>query len=809
MNQYKKIKMEKVSLINLFKSCLNILRDGEGLTGEKALRNMSYLLIIKLIEPHINKTVIIDDYKFDFSHIDDSIVEAIKKQLFTNIKFSNLAKNKDDDLVTIIIRLWDEILSVHPATNKIFLKGFSFNIKKQATFRKLIDKINALDTSETDFDILGNSYEEVIKDIMTGRVLGQFFTQPIVKKIMVKLINPQIFPDGKIETCGDPTMGTGGFLISYLKHILEQAKEKKIEPDWNFIKTEGIYGKEIDSDTYNLAVSNMLISSGHLFEHLENGDSIRNPIIRKFDNILANPPFGVKGLSHSEIRHALKFEYIPIISTNAVSMFLQAIIYMLKINGKCAIVLPDGQDLYSHTSKMLINVRKLLLKTCDLKEIIYLPTDSFSYTSIKTCICYFIKKKESSEVLEVKVKGESRSYTFKEGDSTINIKFYNYYPNDEKKLIIEVPIGTIANNDYSLNYEEYLPKKEHNYADNIIVKKIGEICEIVKGNKQQSKDGKEKGLYPLYYCSILGNLYLDTYDYEGEGLILNKTNGSGRAMIYYGHDKYNVGKTTLHFKSKDENVLTKFLYYYLYNNLDIVEKKYRGANQKSIIESDLFSIEIPIPPLESQKIMIKYIDYIENSNKNSYNKIKELKELNNYYVNARQIFIKQEVKKIGEICEFLPKSKRQASYGNPTGKYPFFKSSSKITSYVDDADYKEECLIIGDGGEPNVNYSIEFSASDHCYIIKNKDNTALYLKYVYYYLLNNLEMMEKLYTGVGIKNISKINIKNIEILIPPLERQKAIIEYCDNNNNLTLLLEKEIENNKIEGKKFLESIINK
>lgn len=64
---------------------------------------------------------------------------------------------------------------------------------------------------------MGEAYEEVIKDIMVGKVLGQFFTPVAVKDLMVKLINPQIHPDGKIDTIGDPTMGTGGFLISYLK----------------------------------------------------------------------------------------------------------------------------------------------------------------------------------------------------------------------------------------------------------------------------------------------------------------------------------------------------------------------------------------------------------------------------------------------------------------------------------------------------------------------------------------------------------------------------------------------------------------
>jgi len=48
---------------------------------------------------------------------------------------------------------------------------------------------------------LGNSYEAVIKQIMTGKVLGQFFTPPQVKKMMVDLIDPQVKEDGTIDTC--------------------------------------------------------------------------------------------------------------------------------------------------------------------------------------------------------------------------------------------------------------------------------------------------------------------------------------------------------------------------------------------------------------------------------------------------------------------------------------------------------------------------------------------------------------------------------------------------------------------------------
>jgi type I restriction-modification system DNA methylase subunit len=631
-------------LINVFNSCLDILRDNEGLTGEKALKNMSYLLILKLIEPRIGREIKFDEYNYDFSYIEDEMIEKHKNKLLQIVRFSNLSNEKEDNLSVNIKYLWDDILSKHPTTKKIFLKDKGFDIQKKSTYKNLINKINSLDLSQNKYDILGNAYEEVIQHIMTGKILGQFFTPPIVKNIMINLINPQIYSNGKIDTCGDPTMGTGGFLITYLKYILEQAKTKNIKPDWDFIKTEGLYGKELDSDTYQLAVSNMLISSGHMFEQLDRGDSIRDPITRKFDNILANPPFGIKGLKYNDFECPLKSEYVPIKTDNAVSLFIQCIIYMLKINGKCAVVLPDGQDLFSKTNTTLVAIRKYLMKTCDLKEIIYLPSGIFTYTSIKTCVFYFVKKREGTDVLETKIKlsknqkETTRDYKFSETHQTTNIKFYDYDTiKDVKNLLIEVPIEKIFNNSYSLNYTDYIndENEEDQYKDDIVVKTLG------------------------------------------------------------------------------------------------------------------------------------------------------------------------------EICNFLPKSKRNAKYGNKEGLYPFFKSSTKVDSYVDEPDYKEESLIIGDGGKPNINYGINFSTSDHCYILQNKNKLSLNLKYVYYYLYYNLDIMSQLYTGVAIKNISKTNIEGIKIPIPSLEHQQEIVKYYEYNDELIKQLENEIENNKKQAQQFIKNIIKK
>jgi type I restriction-modification system DNA methylase subunit len=593
------------------------------------------------LEPHFGNEIDIDGFNYDFSHIEDEMVEKHKIKLLEIVCFSNLANEKEDNIPSNMKYLWDDILSSHPTTKNIFLKGKGFDIQHKTTYKKLIDKLNIIDFSQTDYDILGNAYEEVIQDIMTGKVLGQFFTQPSVKKMMVKLINPQIHPDGKIETCGDPTMGTGGFLITYLQYILQQAKDKNITPDWDFIKTEGLYGKELEPDTYQLAVSNMLISSGHMFEFLDRGDSIRVPIVKKFDNILANPPFGIKGLTYDGFQSPLKREYVPIKTDNAVSLFIQAIIYMLKINGKCAVVLPCGQDLFSKTNATLVAIRKYLMKTCELKEIIYLPTGIFTYTSIKTCVFYFVKKMEGTDILETKIKVSKiqketgRDYIFVKTHQTTNVKFYEYYPvENTKTLLVEVPMEKIAGNSYSLNYAEYME------------------------NENKAKEEYEEGI---------------------------------------------VAKT------------------------------------------------------------------------------------------------------LGDVCVFLPKSKRQASYGKKEGAHPFYTSSQTCSKYCDEYDYVDECLIIGTGGTANIKYNSKFSCSTDNFVIKIKGEHSV--KYVYYYLLNNIELLKKGFVGVGLQHISKEYVSNIKIPFPSLERQTEIVEYCENNDKLIEKLEKEIENNKKQTQQFMANIV--
>ena len=838
ISQTKEVKMDsKSTLIGVFKSCLNILRDNEGLTGEKALRTMSHLLILKLLEPHFGGEIDIDNYEYDFSHIEDEMVKKHKKKLLEIVRFSNLSIEKEDNIPVNMKYLWDDILSNHPTTKNIFLKGKGFDIQHKSTYKKLIDKLNSLDLSQTEYDVLGNAYEEVIQDIMTGKVLGQFFTQPLVKKMMVKLIDPQIHPDGKIDTCGDPAMGTGGFLITYLQHILQQATAKNIQPDWDFIKTVGLYGKELEPDTYQLAVSNMLISSGHMFEGLERGDSIREPITRKFDNILANPPFGIKGLKYDDFQSSLKSEYVPIKSENAVSLFIQAIIYMLKMNGKCAVVLPDGQDLFSKTNGTLVAIREYLMKTCDLKEIIYLPSGIFTYTSIKTCVFYFVKKREGTDVLETKIKVSKtqketgRDYKFSKTHQTTKVKFYDYNPyEDIKNLLVEVPIEKIASNSYSLNYAEYMKDdvEEEQYEDGVVVKTLGEICQFLPKSKRQASYGEKQGKYPFYTSSQTCSKYCDEYDNEDECLIIGT---GGSANIKYS-SKFSCSTDNLLIKI-NAGQLTKYIYYYLSINIEVLQKGFVGVGLQHISKEYISNnIKIPIPSLNKQQEIVKYLDFIyEKANKTSNSKIAELKMLNEFCLNNQKLFGKNVVKELGEITAY--KSGKRLPQGhvlqNNKTPYPYIRITDidRNSISLDNIKYisKETkdvinkyiitrddiyITIAGTTGlvgiiPDELNGANLTENAVRINIVNKNEILQKYLVYDIHY--NQQEELKTKTIGAAIPKLSIERLMTLQIQIPSLERQKEIVAYCECNDALIRQLEKEIENNKNQAQQFITGII--
>jgi len=131
---------------------------------------------------------------------------------------------------------------------------------------------------------------------------------------------------------------------------------------------------------------------------------------------------------------------------------------------------------------------------------------------------------------------------------------------------------------------------------------------------------------------------------------------------------------------------------------------------------------------------------------------------------------------LGDICEFLPKSKRLASFSNETGKYRFYSSGSKILK-CNKADYKDKnILIIGHSGDGCLFVDNEFSTllTNHLLYLNNKEK----LQYLYYSLkILWKEFYYSCYDGSTVKNTSDKNISKFNIPIP---KEQKDIEYWVN-----------------------------
>ncbi|MDT8869930.1 restriction endonuclease subunit S [Vibrio fluvialis] len=149
--------------------------------------------------------------------------------------------------------------------------------------------------------------------------------------------------------------------------------------------------------------------------------------------------------------------------------------------------------------------------------------------------------------------------------------------------------------------------------------------------------------------------------------------------------------------------------------------------------------------------------------------------------------------KFKDIFSFESKSKLKASNGLDEGLFPFYTSSLIVSKKTNNPQYESGSLIIGTGGSASVHFATEpFSTSSHCLVATIKSN-LFNPKYIYYYLLGNIQILERGFKGAGLKNISQKYIEDIEVPIFTLEKQNRIVSALDKADLLVKYRKKSVE----------------
>jgi type I restriction enzyme M protein len=315
----------------------------------------------------------------------------------SGLDWASLLK-KDGDALEVHYRHILESLGKESGLLGIIFRKAQNKIQDPAKLRRLIVMIDGENWSGLDIDVKGEIYEGLLQknaeDVKGGA--GQYFTPRPLIRAMILVTKPK--PGMKI--C-DPACGTGGFLLGAYEYILNNYdldKDQKKELRYSTFK-----GMDIVNSVARLCVMNLYLHGiGGEESPIEVRDSLASDPGERFDLVLTNPPFGKKSsitIVDSEgkaDKEALTYERPDFWATtsNKQLNFLQHVKTLLKINGECAIVVPDNILFEGGAGE---TVRKKLLHEFDVHTLLRLPTGIFYAQGVKANVLFFTKKPASEK----------------------------------------------------------------------------------------------------------------------------------------------------------------------------------------------------------------------------------------------------------------------------------------------------------------------------------------------------------------------------------------------------------------------------
>lgn len=316
-------------------------------------------------------------------------------------------------------------------------------------------------------DEMGQAYEYLIGKFAddAGNTAQEFYTNRTVVTLMAEILQPK--PD---ETIYDPTCGSGGMLIKCLNYL----KDKNLP--WQGVK---VFGQEINAISASIARMNLYLNGVEDFSIVRK-DTLLYPAyvdgsqLRKFDIVLANPPYSIKNWNREAFEHdkwGRNFLGTPP-QSKADYAFIQHILSsMNEKNGRCAILLPHG------ILNRLIEteIRKKLLEADLIDTVISIGKNLFYNSPMEACILICRTQKEEKKkgkILLIKAtdlveRKNSESYLTEEHIKTI-LSIYNSYSDIEGRSCV-IENKDVPTNNYTISPKYYVKSTDTRESQNLDV----------------------------------------------------------------------------------------------------------------------------------------------------------------------------------------------------------------------------------------------------------------------------------------------------------------------------------------------------
>ncbi len=137
-------------------------------------------------------------------------------------------------------------------------------------------------------------------------------------------------------------------------------------------------------------------------------------------------------------------------------------------------------------------------------------------------------------------------------------------------------------------------------------RKLGEVCEIIRGKRVTKKEILDKGKYPVVSGGIGFMGYLNEYNREENTITIAQYGTAG--FVNWQNQKFWANDVCFSVIPK-ETLINRYLYYVLTNMQNYLYSiSNRSAIPYSISSNNIMQITIPIPPLEVQQEIVKILD---------------------------------------------------------------------------------------------------------------------------------------------------------------------------------------------------------
>lgn len=294
-----------------------------------------------------------------------------------------------------------------------------------------------------------------------------------------------------------------------------------------------------------------------------------------------------------------------------------------------------------------------------------------------------------------------------------------------------------------------------------------------------------------------------------------------KGLIKYYNGKFVTGDNRIATSLNTDVLDNKYLYYWMVNNGEAIDKFYRGSGIKHPSMYDVLTMKLPVPPLEVQREIVRILDNFTFLTTELAAELAARQKQYEYYRDLLLTFKPNESTilnertnelelsgairwmKLGDICLHsysgaTPKKSNSEYYTN--GNIPWirtqdvvFNSIYKVDAFITEKAVQEtgakwipeNCVIVAisgaSAGRCAIN-KIKATTNQHCLNMEIDSSKALY-KYVFYCLCNQHE--ELLLKKQGARgDLNSSLILGMRIPVPPLEQQQRIVGILDRFDTL-------------------------